>query len=158
MVTFTGPRTRARLSQIVFAWWYGKESLRRYKPLVRAEFAEGDMASEARLLSIAGYHAGAAATAQSMLEKKLYKAASLAYVGDKTLKSKTAEQLSLMLTKRGVWSIEDHKRLNKNINKLVGFIRHNPTERRLLFDAIHHSEVLAEKLDSLILYAIESRG
>lgn len=153
MVSTTRPKMRARLTQAAIAWIYGRDSLNHYRPIVRAEFCQGDMLAEARMLNDAGYYVAAAATARSMLEKKMRRAVGLSYSGDKSLNGKVPNQLSDMLYKQGVWPEDLHRRYNKVMGKLNGFIHHNPTERRLVLSALNTSQVIAEKLDVLILYA-----
>jgi len=56
---------RARLVQFLVVSWLGKTSKPRYSSILRAEFADGDKLSEARLLQQAGYREAAIATSRA---------------------------------------------------------------------------------------------
>ncbi len=150
MVSIVGPRTRGRLAQFAIAWWYGRDAINRYKPILRAEFCEGDSIAEARLLNSAGYHAAAAATARAMLERKIRKAAKLAGVIQST-ENKKATSISYRLEQAGLWPYEYNRRYSKLYDKLSGYIHGNSCDQRIVAAVIDSAEILSVKLDDLIL-------
>lgn len=119
-----GPTLRVKWTQAWLAWWYGRPALKRFKPLVRAAFAQGDQIDEARFLAEAGYYVAAACLCRTAIETQLRRAVCLSPLRQDVRRKQRSQSWSQALCSQGLWPNEQHKRYCRLYAALSG-IAHN---------------------------------
>ncbi|MEQ8849898.1 hypothetical protein [Botrimarina sp.] len=152
------PPLRVRWTQALVAWWYGAPMLRRYRPLVRAEFAAGDQIDEARFLARAGYHHAAVCLCRAAIEARVRRAAMVSPVWDRVRSEKRPTDLGHLLWRHGFWSKNDKRHFHKLYEKLSQHSHGVPADGARCWELIDRSANLMERLDALVLRCLRTGG
>lgn len=155
-ISTAGPTPRTKWSQALMAWWYGAPMLRRFKPLVRATFAEGDQVSEAKFLAEAGYHVASASLCRTAIETRIRRAAILSPAWHSVRKDWRAEWSSHFLFQQGLWTSEQHQRFQK-LYSLLSKITHNGrVEPQRVWELLAKAESMMKELDAMVLATLRT--
>lgn len=155
-LTTLGPVWRVRWTQALLAWWYGRPMLKRYKPLVRAEFAAGDQIAEARFLAEAGYHVAALGLARTALEARIRRAAILSPAWQRVRKDQTPQWASEFMFKQGLWPQEMHRRYRKVYSLLSNVVHSGRVEPLRVWELLDRSKAMMVELDALVVKTLHS--
>lgn len=151
-----GPRLRVWWIQAILAWWYGRPMLRRLKPLVRAEFAEGDQIAEARFLAMAGYHVAAVSLCRTAIERRVRRAAIISPEWNRVRKSQTPHKFSQLLLEQELWTLQQHRFFDSLYAKLSRIVHDGQADPLRALQLVRESGVLMEQLDSLVLRSLHA--
>ena len=148
--------------RVLSAWWVQlslwlaalrKRPLTGYRPLVRAEFAEGDFLSQAKFLHAAGYYKAACCMARVAVETRLYRLA-LVLPGWRTVRRCSIETLANVLYRENALRKEQRAQLS-NFGKRTSKHAHTAaTDCSSSSNSIHRAEACIRVLDPVTRHAM----
>jgi len=150
----------ARLShwrRVFSAWWVHcslwlaqirRRPLGAFRPLIRAEFAEGDFLSQAKFLHAAGYYNAACCMARVAVETRLYRLA-LVLPGWRVVRRCSIENISSKLFHENVLRKEHRQKLRNFSDKVNRHCHATITKRGTSLNNLRRAEVCLKMLDQV---------